>query len=97
MNKRTLVIALFTATLLTSAFSHAQDAKAKEKGRPSPEKIIARLDANEDGKLSKEEVANAKKGKLAERFDKVDANSDGFIDIDELAEFQSQRTTRREE
>ena len=38
------------------------------------------MDANEDGKLSKEEV----KGPLKDHFDTVDADEDGFITEEEL-------------
>ncbi len=39
-----------------------------------------RLDANKDGKISKEEA----KGLIKDHFDKIDTNKDGFIDHDEL-------------
>jgi len=38
------------------------------------------MDANKDGKLSKNEV----KGPIAEDFSKIDANQDGFITREEL-------------
>jgi Ca2+-binding EF-hand superfamily protein len=42
--------------------------------------ILERMDANKDGKISRDEA----KGPLAERFDQIDRNKDGFIDRDEL-------------
>jgi Ca2+-binding EF-hand superfamily protein len=42
--------------------------------------LVKRLDANKDGKISKEEA----KGWLKENFDKLDLNKDGFLDRDEL-------------
>ena len=42
--------------------------------------ILQRLDADDDGKISKEEA----KGRILEHFEKIDTNKDGFIDRDEL-------------
>ena len=43
--------------------------------RPTYAKLLAEMDQNKDGKLSKDEV----KGRLKNDFTKVDTNSDGFI------------------
>jgi len=51
-------------------------------GQGGPAAMIKRLDKNGDSKLSKEEVAGAKR--LADNFAKIDANSDGSIDEAEL-------------
>lgn len=51
-----------------------------ERQRPNPETMFAEMDANKDGKLSKEEV----KGPLAEKFTEFDADKDGFISKEEL-------------
>lgn len=55
-------------------------AEAQRRGNRA-DKIIAKLDTNKDGKISKDE---AKDSRLAKRFDKIDKNSDGFITKDEL-------------
>jgi hypothetical protein len=47
---------------------------------PPPEKVIADLDQDKDGKISKAEA----KGPLLDNFDKIDANKDGFITLDEM-------------
>lgn len=52
--------------------------------RPSAEQILERLDQDGDGKISKSEASEAQRGKLSENFDMLDANSDGYIDIEEL-------------
>jgi hypothetical protein len=44
-------------------------------------RLLTELDADKDGKLSKDEAA---KGLLPEEFDKIDANKDGFLTEDEL-------------
>jgi hypothetical protein len=46
----------------------------------TPEKVFASLDANKDGKLTKDEVP----GRIAERFDMVDLNRDGAVSVKEL-------------
>ncbi|MEO9511240.1 MAG: EF-hand domain-containing protein [Flavobacteriaceae bacterium] len=97
MRKNIVTVALVTISLLTSVVGAAQDRSNKEKDRPNPEKILEHLDTDEDGKLNKEEVSKAKRGRLAEQFDEVDTNSDGFIDLEEFKKFHEQRPKRREE
>jgi EF hand domain-containing protein len=46
--------------------------------------FIKRADADNDGKISKEEFANLGKKESEERFGKMDGNSDGFVDQDEI-------------
>jgi len=45
--------------------------------------IFERMDANKDGKISKEEAKN----RIADAFDRIDTNKDGYIDKDELRRF----------
>ncbi|MBW1296490.1 EF-hand domain-containing protein [Aquimarina litoralis] len=68
--------------LLTSCHSNAQsnDQKRPNRERPSVEEIFEMMDANEDGKLSKEEV----KGPLKRDFTKIDLDEDGLITREEL-------------
>ena len=49
--------------------------------------MIEDLDANKDGKISKDEA----RGRLKEDFDKIDLNKDGFIDREELIKAASER------
>jgi hypothetical protein len=59
-------------------------------GNQSPEAFRDRLkqaDANNDGKLSKDEAPQF----LKERFERLDANSDGFIDQEESRRMLDQR------
>ena len=48
--------------------------------RPTVDKLIARMDKNKDGKLSKGEVD----GPLLDDFSKIDNNKDGFLTKEEL-------------
>ena len=48
--------------------------------RPSITDLMRQMDANKDGKLSKDEV----KGPLSDQFSEIDTNKDGFISKEEL-------------
>lgn len=48
--------------------------------RLDPKEIMGMMDTNRDGKIAKDEA----KGPMVQHFDKLDANSDGFIDAEEL-------------
>ncbi|MDO7171670.1 YHYH protein [Mariniflexile sp. AS56] len=54
--------------------------KQSGNGQPNFASMLQRLDANKDGKISKEEA----KGNLKENFDKRDTNKDGYITESEL-------------
>lgn len=81
--------------LCLTCFASAQDGERKgppEGGRPPGgsdpaarlAEFIKRADTDADGKISKEEFANMGKKESEERFGKMDANSDGFVDQDEI-------------
>jgi Ca2+-binding EF-hand superfamily protein len=53
--------------------------------RPDPRELFNRMDANKDGKLTKDELAQRER--LPENFALLDANSDGSISQDEFMEF----------
>jgi Ca2+-binding EF-hand superfamily protein len=57
-------------------------ARQAHRGAGGPGAMFGRLDVNGDGKLSRAEVANAPR--LAEHFDAIDANKDGFLTPDEI-------------
>lgn len=84
-----------TALLLAAAASQAQDAKQTPK--LDPDKVFAKLDANSDGKVTKEEfkkLSEIGQGQLKGRaelldkvFDKLDANANGALSKDEFTKF----------
>ncbi len=61
-----------------------------ERQQPSTEQIMKHLDANKDGKISKEEA----RGPLSEHFNKVDSDNDGFITKEELEKAPKPRNNR---
>lgn len=88
MKNIVLVIALVALSINLNAQQKGQGGQGNRNGgsgqRPSPEEILKRLDTDNDGLISKSEANEAKNGRMAENFDTIDANSDGFIDEDEL-------------
>jgi len=64
--------------------------KGRSGERPNPAMVMERLDANSDGKISKEEA----KGPLAEHFDRIDSNKDGFISKEEIENAPRRRGKR---
>jgi Ca2+-binding EF-hand superfamily protein len=53
--------------------------------------MLEERDTNKDGKLSKEEVGE----RMKENFDKIDANSDGFLDEAEITKMLNQFGSNR--
>ncbi|MEL0643418.1 hypothetical protein V6251_03420 [Olleya sp. Ti.3.14] len=53
----------------------------------SAKKIIKAIDDNGDGTLNELEVAAKKKIELSDNFSKIDTNSDGELDLEELKAF----------
>lgn len=60
-------------------------------GRGGPPPDIMQSDADGDGKVSKAEAPE----RMARFFDRVDTNSDGYIDADEAAEMQRRRAEQQ--
>ncbi|GAA4111177.1 hypothetical protein GCM10022393_08690 [Aquimarina addita] len=85
MKKNVKTLLAIGAMVFSFTTISAQEETTRDRKRPDPEKMIAKLDTDQDGKLSKEEAEAAEKGKLAERFDTIDTNSDGFLELEELA------------
>jgi len=91
------VLVLSTGGLLADA--PAAKGKA-QKG--NPELVFKRIDANSDGKLSKDEfrsfIEKAGKGKLADKselidklFDRLDTNGDGYLSLSEFKKLRELR------
>ncbi|WP_083478324.1 EF-hand domain-containing protein [Lacinutrix himadriensis] len=76
--KKTVLAFGIVVLISNSAFSQSQN--RQEKTPPSFSELIKEMDANEDGKLSKDEI----KGPLKEDFSKIDTDEDGFISEEEF-------------
>jgi len=81
------------ALLIYAASSNTQRPNTGQ--RPSPEKIIEMLDANNDGRINKKETSKARKGKLTENFNQFDINKDGYIDLNELKDKMSKMKRKK--
>lgn len=72
--KNTVMAAIFCLAFVS--FSNAQSDRGRDRKEPPTfAKLIEEMDANEDGKLSADEV----KGPLKENFSTIDTDEDGFI------------------
>ena len=73
---------LFGMIVLFGVFSlQAQSSdRGERKEPPSFSKLLEKMDANEDGKLAKDEV----QGRISKHFDTIDADTDGFITEEEF-------------
>jgi len=60
------------------------------KGKPTPEKFIKRFDKDGNGTISKGELPE----KMQQRFDKIDQNGDGAIDIAEIKKMMERHAER---
>lgn len=72
-----IIALVFTSCQLKGQSNNEERQRRKP---PSIDQLFEDLDANEDGKLSTEEV----KGPLKNDFDKIDLNEDGFLSREEL-------------
>ena len=82
---KNIIIAVFVVFLAIGCSSQktttSTDERRPQQGwPPSYSELLAEMDANKDGKLSKSEV----EGPLQNDFSKIDSDGDGFITITEL-------------
>jgi Ca2+-binding EF-hand superfamily protein len=82
------IILLAAAALVSTAAIAGDDKDKDSKGEPS---MFKTLDADADGKLSKEEVAGNEG--LSGSFDRLDSNSDGYVS---KREFQRNTMPKRD-
>ena len=68
-------------------------AKGEERAQKRAARMMDRLDANDDGLISEEELSKMRSGRMGRMFDRVDSNGDGSIS---KAEFDTARQKMEE-
>lgn len=90
--KKSIITAIAATIALTSASTFAYAAKDGDKRGPNIERMLERLDTNNDGGISLEEV----KAHQANLFTQVDANNDSSLTEEEFAMIKDIRKAERE-
>lgn len=70
------------------------EAQMKQRAEMMADRMLARHDANKDGKLSAEEMPHPKERRADRMFDRMDANDDGAISAEEFADMKNMRKGR---
>lgn len=93
-NKTKIIFTILVFLISITAFAQEPPGGRGGRGRgqggppngnkPNASEILKLLDSNNDELIDKEEAANDERGKIAKDFDIIDANEDGFIDLEEL-------------
>ena len=94
MNKYCLKLSTiaFGIALLSSVAAIGQSQDRERRQPPTFEQLLEKMDANEDGKLSADEV----KGPLKDNFTKIDTDEDGFITEEELENAPKPKRRKRD-
>ena len=71
----TIACMMFACTSQKEQASSNQRPSGRQGGAPNYSQLLSEMDANQDGKLSKNEVT----GPLQRDFAKIDSDGDGFI------------------
>lgn len=90
--KTGLITGAFSLLFMLGANAQQERGEKGKKERPKFAQLLKDMDANDDGKLSKDEV----KGRLKEHFDKVDLNEDGFITEEEFKKAPRPKRRKRD-
>jgi len=95
MKPKTALSAITLAALVAASFSSASFAQAGGPGGADrmPPFNFTEMDANQDGKVTKDEIAAFHAAQIA----KIDANGDGFVTADELQAMHDQMAAKRAE
>ncbi|MCV2883788.1 hypothetical protein OE749_03605 [Aestuariibacter sp. AA17] len=88
--KHVLIATVTACSFLAAAQLHAQEAPQNGKrghkhGKPSVEKMLARLDIDQSGTLTLDEMLTGASDKAARKFERKDANADGSLTFEEAS------------
>lgn len=87
-------VAALSLILLSTTASANPDSKPHHRGDGKlAEKIFDKLDADNDGNLSREEVTKARQN----RMKGIDKDKDGYISADDLAAHKAERSAKHQE
>ena len=89
MNRKVVMMLMLAGMFTTGAFAQEKPKKSDK------ESLMAKLDTNKDGKLSKTEVDASDKVKLKEKFTDVDTNKDSFLDKAELKAYKKEKKAEK--
>ncbi len=84
MNHKPSIFIHLGALLLGTGLTLAQEGAGKPEAGSRLAEFIKRADANQDGKISQEEFGEFSKRDNGDRFAKMDANADGYVDSAEI-------------
>ena len=79
MKRNIIKVGILFMAMITFSVAEMK-AQNNKKERPSYEELLEDMDADEDGKLSKDEA----KGPLNDHFDEIDKDEDGYITEEEF-------------
>lgn len=88
---KTILIGITMTVFLATTVSAQEPATKQKSNPPNVEEVFKKMDANQDGVLSKDEV----KGRLAKDFVKIDADKDGLLSRAELEKKPSKRSSSK--
>ena len=74
MKRNIIKVGILFIAMITFSVDEMK-AQNNKKERPSYEELLEDMDADEDGKISKDEA----KGPLNDHFDEIDKDEDGYI------------------
>lgn len=74
----------------------AADASAHGKGRHGGKRLM-KMDTNQDGALTRDELATGFQAKITKKLERIDANKDGYIDREEMTAMREKFGKRRAE
>jgi Ca2+-binding EF-hand superfamily protein len=90
MNRNSIVAAALLALAPAALFAAAEgDAPADRSAREA--EVFKRLDTNQDGVLTKDELQAKGAQRVARSFDKLDRDKDGMVTQDEMKEARATR------